>query len=212
MAVYLRRHGVERGHRVLMMLPNSAHLWEIMLASMKLGAVVIPATTLLTAEDIQDRLARGEVRHVITDPDGAEKMRGLPGDYTRIVVGEQVRGWHAFHDAYDESSYFIPHGETHINDPVLLYFTSGTTAKPKLVAHTHESYPVGHLSTMYWIGLMPGDVHFNISSPGWAKHAWSNFFAPWNAGATVFIYNYARFNAKAVLDVVTRCGVTSSSE
>jgi acetyl-CoA synthetase len=92
---------------------------------------------------------------------------------------------------------------------MLLYFTSGTTARPKLVLHSQQSYPVGHLSTMYWIGLQRGDVHWNISSPGWAKHAWSCFFAPWNAGATVFVYNYERFNARAVLDVVQRCGVTS---
>ena len=208
-AVYLRRHGVERGHRILMMLPNSAHLWEIMLASMKLGAVLIPATTLLTPEDIQDRLSRGEVRHVITDPEGAEKMRGLPGDFTRIVVGEQVRGWLAFHDAYDESSYFIPHGETHINDPVLLYFTSGTTAKPKLVLHTQRSYPVGHLSTMYWIGIREGDVHMNISSAGWAKHAWSSFFAPFNAGATVFVHNYSRFVPRRTLEVLETHEITT---
>jgi acetyl-CoA synthetase len=92
---------------------------------------------------------------------------------------------------------------------MLLYFTSGTTSKPKLVLHSQQSYPVGHLSTMYWIGLKPGDVHWNISSPGWAKHAWSCFFAPWNAGATVFVYNYARFKAANILDVVCRCAVTS---
>jgi acetyl-CoA synthetase len=96
-----------------------------------------------------------------------------------------------------------------VNDTLLLYFTSGTTAKPKLVAHSYQSYPVGHLSTMYWIGLQPGDVHLNISSAGWAKHAWSNVFAPWNAGATVFVYNYGRFSAKAMLEAITRCGVTS---
>jgi acetyl-CoA synthetase len=208
-AVYLRRNGVERGHRILMMLPNSAHLWEIMLGAMKLGAVLIPATTLLTAEDIQDRLERGEVRHVITDPEGAEKMRGLAGDFTRIVVGEQVRGWLSYHDAYDESSYFIPHGETHINDPVLLYFTSGTTAKPKLVLHTQRSYPVGHLSTMYWIGVREGDVHMNISSAGWAKHAWSSFFAPFNAGATVFVHNYARFVPRRTLEVLETHEITT---
>ena len=92
---------------------------------------------------------------------------------------------------------------------MLLYFTSGTTAKPKLVVHTHQSYPVGHLSTMYWIGLKPGDVHLNIVSPGWAKHAWSRFFAPFNAGATVFIYNYARFNANDMLSAIAAYGVTT---
>jgi len=92
---------------------------------------------------------------------------------------------------------------------LLLYFTSGTTSKPKLVLHSHQSYPVGHLSTMYWIGLKPADLHWNISSPGWAKHAWSCFFAPWNAGATVFIYNYARFDAPKVLATLVRCQISS---
>ena len=85
---------------------------------------------------------------------------------------------------------------------MLLYFTSGTTALPKLVEHTHTSYPIGHLSTMYWMGLRPGDVHLNISSPGWAKHAWSNVFAPWLAGATVLVYNFARFDPAALLHVL----------
>ncbi len=91
----------------------------------------------------------------------------------------------------------------------MLYFTSGTTALPKLVLHTHQSYPVGHLATMYWIGIRPDDIHLNISTPGWAKHAWSSFFAPWNAGATIFVHNYDRFNAKRTLEVVARCGVTT---
>jgi len=208
-AVFFRRAGVERGHRVLMMLPNCVQIWEVMLAAMKLGAVVTPATTLLTLEDLRDRLQRGEVRHVITNPDGAEKLRGIDGRFSRIVVGEQVPGWVSYQGAYEESSHFIPHGETHINDPVLLYFTSGTTAKPKLVVHTQRSYPVGHLSTMYWLGVREGDLHMNISSPGWGKHAWSSFFAPFNAGATVFIHNYGRFHAKSTLEVLERHEVTT---
>jgi acetyl-CoA synthetase len=91
----------------------------------------------------------------------------------------------------------------------MLYFTSGTTARPKLVEHTHTSYPIGHLATMYWIGLKPGDVHLNISSPGWAKHAWSNLFAPWNAEATVFIHNYTRFDAVRLMREMDRAGVTT---
>jgi acetyl-CoA synthetase len=208
-ATYLRRHGVERGHRILMMLPNCVQIWEVMLAAMKLGAVVIPASTLLTPEDLRDRIERGKVRHVIAEPAGAEKLRGISSEFSRHVVGEQVPGWMAFEDAYQEASHFLPHGETLANDPVLLYFTSGTTAKPKLVVHTHRSYPVGHLSTMYWIGVREGDVHMNISSPGWAKHAWSNFFAPFNAGATVFVYNYARFSAARVLEVLARHEITT---
>ncbi len=208
-ASFLRAQGVRRGDAVLLMLGNVVPLWEVMLACMKLGAVIIPATTLLTTDDLRDRFERGGVRHVVVGEADAAKFDALPGDYGRFVVGGARAGWTSFSAAAEAPADFAPDGPTNATDPLLLYFTSGTTAKPKLVLHTHQSYPVGHLSTMYWIGLMPGDVHYNISSPGWAKHAWSNLFAPWNAGATVFIYNYARFNAKAVLDVLVRCGVTS---
>jgi acetyl-CoA synthetase len=192
-----------------MMLPNCVQIWDVMLAAMKLGASVSPATSLLTPEDLRDRIERGRITHVVTDPAGAEKLRGIPGEFTRHVVGELVPGWLPFQVAYEEPASFMPHGDTLASDPVLLYFTSGTTAKPKLVVHTHKSYPIGHLSTMYWLGLREGDVHMNVSSPGWAKHAWSNFFAPFNAGATVFIYNYARFNAKALLQTLERHRVTT---
>jgi len=208
-AVFFRRHGVERGHRVLMLLPNSVPIWEVMLAAMKLGAVIIPATTLLTADDLRDRIERGNVRHVVTDAAGAEKLRAVPGSYSKFCVGERMAGWIHYAHGYDEQPIFIPHGDTNSNDPLLLYFTSGTTAKPKLVLHTHTSYPVGHLSTMYWLGLKEGDVHWNISSPGWGKHAWSNFFAPFNAGATVFVHDYARFVPKRALEVLAKHEITT---
>lgn len=208
-ANWLRAQGVQRGDRVLLMLGNELPLWELMLACIKLGAVMIPATMLLTPDDLQDRLDRGGVKHVVVASDHAGKFDGLPGQYTRIVVGQAVAGWVSFADSADAPTAFTPDGPTSVNDPLLLYFTSGTTSKPKLVLHTHQSYPVGHLSTMYWIGLKPGDVHLNISSPGWAKHAWSCFFAPWIAGATIFIFNYARFSAAGLLDVLAHHRVTS---
>ncbi|MDE2373609.1 MAG: AMP-binding protein [Hyphomicrobiales bacterium] len=205
----LRALGVRRGDRILLMLGNVAPLWECMLAAMKLGAVIVPATLLLTRNDLADRFARGRVRHVVAAIDVAPKFVELPGDYTRIVVGGSLPGWIAYDESYRAPAEFLPDGETRADDPFLLYFTSGTTATPKLVLHSHQSYPVGHLSTMYWLGLRPGDVHLNISSPGWAKHAWSCFFAPWNAGATVFIANQRRFNARGLLDTIVRCGVTT---
>ncbi len=205
----LRQLGVRRGDRVLLMLGNVVALWECMLAAMKLGAVIVPATMLLRRNDLADCFARGRVRHVVASADVAAKFADLPGDYTRIAVGADVPGWFSYVKSYQASAQFAPDGETGADDPLLLYFTSGTTATPKLVLHSHQSYPVGHLSTMYWLGLRPGDVHLNISSPGWAKHAWSCFFAPWNAGATVFIVNQRRFDARGLLDTITRCGVTT---
>jgi acetyl-CoA synthetase len=205
----LRALGVRRGDRMLLMLGNVAPLWESMLAAMKLGAVIVPATTLLTKNDLADRFARGRVRHVIADAEAAPKFAELPGDYTRIVVGREVSGWNPYGPGYAASAEFTPDGETRADDPLLLYFTSGTTAVPKLVLHSQQSYPVGHLSTMYWLGLRPGDVHLNLSSPGWAKHAWSCFFAPWNAQAMVFIVNQRRFHARGLLDAIARCGVTT---
>jgi acetyl-CoA synthetase len=208
-ANYLRGLGVRRGDRLLLMLGNVAPLWECMLAAMKLGAVIIPATTLLNRDDLLDRFARGNVRHVVTGADNTAKFADLPGGYTRIALGGTAPGWQSWEAAYDAPADFAPNGETKASDPLLLYFTSGTTAKPKLVLHSHQSYPVGHLATMYWLGVQPGDIHLNISSPGWAKHAYSCFFAPWNAAATVFMLNQPRFNAKGLLDAMSRSGVTT---
>ncbi|MDQ2988935.1 MAG: AMP-binding protein, partial [Pseudomonadota bacterium] len=208
-ANWLRAQGVGRGDRVLLMLPNRVELWEIMLAGIKLGAVMVPTSMLAMPADLADRMQRGAIRHVIAQASEAPKFVALPEDFTRIAVGGLTEGWRDFAESAAAVATFTPEGVTMAHDPLLLYFTSGTTAQPKLVLHSHESYPVGHLSTMYWIGLQPGDVHWNISSPGWAKHAWSCFFAPWNAGATVFVFNYERFSARATLDVIGRCGVTS---
>ncbi len=208
-ANWLRGLGVRRGDRLLLMLGNVVPLWECMLAAMKLGAVIIPATTLLNRDDLLDRFARGRVRHVVAGADNAGKFADLPGDYTRIAVGGAASGWQCWEAACDAPAEFTPDGETRASDPLLLYFTSGTTAKPKLVLHSHQSYPVGLLTAMYWLGVRPGDIHLNISSPGWAKHAWSCFFAPWNAGATVFMLNQPRFNAKGLLDAMSRCKVTT---
>jgi acetyl-CoA synthetase len=208
-ANHLRALGARRGDRLMLMLGNQLPLWETLLAAMKLGVVVSPATTLLTEADIADRITRGRIRIVVADATSAGKFDGVSADLIKVSVGGAAPGWSAYEDHARAGVTFAADGETRATDPLLLYFTSGTTAKPKLVLHTQQSYPVGHLSTMYWLGLRPGDRHWNISSPGWAKHAYSCVFAPWNAGATVFIFNYARFQAKPVLDALVRHGVTT---
>ncbi len=208
-ANWLREHGVERGDRVILMLGNQVELWETILAAMKLGAVIIPATPLLGPGDLSDRVERGQARHVVVRAADVAKFERVPGGYTRIAVGGSVAGWLSYSDAERAEAGFAPDGRTRASDTLLLYFTSGTTAQPKLVEHSHASYPVGHLSTMYWAGVRPGDVHLNVSSPGWAKHAWSNVYAPWLAEATVMVFNAARFDARGLLDQMVRRAVST---
>ena len=207
-AGWLTEAGLKPGDRVLIVLGNQVELWETMLGCIRAGAVMIPATTLLTDADLADRISRGNVRAVVTSGADAGRYAGIADNCIRVAVGAPAEGWLPFSDSetYDGP---VPEVDTAADDSLLLYFTSGTTSQPKLVEHTQVSYPIGHLSTMYWIGLQPGDVHLNVSSPGWAKHSWSNVFAPWNAGATVFLYNYTRFDAEKMLQVLQEYGVTT---
>ena len=191
-----------------MMLGASPELWVTMLAAMKLGLVLIPAMPQLGEADIADRLERGKAKFLVAHGRGRGEIRGRrqvrradrcrrgAGRLARLRLADQRR-----------IARFQPDGPTAADDPMLLYFTSGTTARAKLVLHSHASYPIGHLSTMYGLGLKPGDVHLNISSPGWAKHAWSSVFAPWNAGATV-VALAGRFEPRAALDALVEHRVT----
>jgi len=211
-ANFLHSAGVRHGDRILVMLGNVLPLWETMLASIKLGAVVVPCSQQLTREDLTDRIVRGDAKHAIVDAASAARLAQVPEANTltaKLVVNGTAEGFVPFELAYSGDAEFTPAKATLATDPLLLYFTSGTTAKPKLVLHTHASYPVGHLSTMFWIGLREGDVHQNISSPGWAKHAWSSFFAPWNAGATILMHDTPRFKAARELELMRAQKVTT---
>src|SRR5690606_14934152 len=152
-ATWLAGLGVGRGDRVLLMLGNQVELWESMLAIMKLGAIIVPTTTLLGPADLTDRITRGEVSHVIVNSADTPRFDDVPGDYTRICVGTDgvPAGWRSYVDAYQRTDPPRRTAVTAPDDTLLLYFTSGTTSKPKLVRHTQVSYPVGHMSTMYWL-------------------------------------------------------------
>ena len=218
-ANWLRDRGVRRGDRMIVMLGNQVELWELMLAGIKLGIVLIPTTTLMGPADLQDRVERGGAAWAAVGSANIAKFAEVAGDYTLIEIGEGAAqpavppgapgNALQYADAAAAAAGFTPDGATRADETLLLYFTSGTTSKAKLVEHTHTSYPVGHLSTMFWIGMEPGDVHLNVASPGWAKHAWSNVFTPWIAEACVFIYNYERFDAKALMEQMDRESVTS---
>ncbi|WP_336644669.1 AMP-binding protein [Microbacterium sp. USHLN186] len=205
-ACWLRDLGIRRGDHLIVMLDNTFELWEVMLAITKVGAVAIPTSTLLSASDLAYRITHGRARAVVARGGLADRVADAADDagttLIRIGIGEAPHGWHDFADSAAAESTFEPDGPTPASDTALLYFTSGTTRRPKLVQHTHVSYPVGHLSTMWWLGVQPDDVHLNISSPGWGKHAWSSFYAPFLAEATVFVYNYDRFDADTLMQVM----------
>ncbi|WP_343601288.1 AMP-binding protein [Mycobacterium sp.] len=206
-AAWLQRLGVTAGDRVMLMLGNRVELWEAMLAVAKLGAVAMPTTGALPPAGLADRVTRGGARAVIADAADTSKFDGVDGDYTRIAVGAARDGWHRYRADLPPGGPFT--ARTTVDDPLLVYFTSGTTSAPKLVEHSQVSYPVGHLSTMAWIGLRPGDVHLAISAPGWAKHSWSCLFAPWIAEATIFVYTCRRLDPAALLAQIRRAGVTT---
>ncbi|MCX4984285.1 acyl-CoA synthetase [Streptomyces sp. NBC_00572] len=187
LAVALREHGVVRGDRVLILLGTRAELWETLLGCIKLGAVVVPGYQDLTRAEAADRIARGAIRHVVAAPELVDTLAELPVPGIRMAVeADGPAGWVPYPDTRRPGRpRFVPDGPTRAADPSFCYFTSGTTSLPKLVEHSHAGYGVGHLSSLYWSGLRPGDRHLNLSAPGWAKHSWSSFFVPWAAEATV---------------------------
>ncbi len=214
----LRAHGLKRGDRVMILMDLSVELHEIILGIMKAGGAIIPAATLLSSQDLADRIERGRIRFLFVhssftsrvDRAGAvlDSVRArfcVPDGRSECPSGGE---WTAYEAVEAEEEMFEPDGPTAATDDLMLFFTSGTTARPKLVVHSHI-YPVGHLTTMYWLGIGPDDIHLNISAPGWAKFAWSSFFGPWNAGATIFLFRQDRFNAANTLEAIANHGVTS---
>ncbi|QPK79489.1 AMP-binding protein [Corynebacterium lizhenjunii] len=212
-ANWLREQGAQRGDRVMLMLDNRVELWEAILGCMKLGLVVCPTTTMLGRYEVQDRIDRAEIPWVVVASEHAGTFAEVTGDYTLILVDDGTpevgeRTVLRFAHAYEAADEFTPDQPTKADELFLIYFTSGTTSLPKMVGHTHTTYPVGHLSSTYMTGCREGDIFLNISAPGWVAWAYSCFFSEFISGGTVFIYNYRRFDAAKTLQVMAEEGVT----
>ena len=202
--------GVQKGDRVLVILPRIPQWWSVMLGLIRLGAVPIPGTPLLTSRDIAYRIAAADVHAIVTDADGARKIENFTG--VRVIVAEGKQpGWIDFDAAVHDADPTFDPPETLADDDGIIYFTSGTTGHPKMVLHTQASYGLGHRATgEYWLDLKPADLHWNLSDTGWAKAAWSSFFAPWQMGACVFALDArGKFDAAAVLDALARYPITT---
>jgi acetyl-CoA synthetase/medium-chain acyl-CoA synthetase len=208
-----RKMGIKKGDKVIVMLPNIPEWWEIMLALMRINAIAIPATTLLTSKDIEYRLSATDIKAIITTDEDAPKVedaiRNLSTIPILIIIGKRPE-WIDYIEERNSADAF--EGErAFFDEPALIYFTSGTTGPPKMVLHTHASYPLAHMLTgKYWLDLRPGDIHWNLSDTGWAKAAWSSLFGPWHMGATVFsFYKKGKFVPQMIIETLQKYPVTT---
>lgn len=209
----MQKHGGKQGDHIYTLLPLVPANWISQLSTIKGGFIMMPTATNLTARDLLYRFESLFPEIFITDLANAPKIDDAEAQSgkkikLKIVVGGKREGWISMEDMMYEAKE-AEAAKTKADDPVLFFFTSGTTGLPKIVVHTHFTYPFGHLSTASWVGCTHGDVHYNISSPGWAKFAWSSFFAPWNMGATIFANQVDKFVASEQLEAMQKYGVST---
>jgi len=211
---YMRTHGVQKDDVVFVMSGLDESLWISYLSIIKVGFVMIPAAGILNEDDIAYRLEKASPKAIIADKENLHKIEKALEKYgkdipVKILLDTNLASWQHI-SVIDTASTIAEAADTRADDVLFWFFTSGTTGFPKVVAHTHSSYPLGHLSTAAWIGLKPEDKHYNISQPGWAKFAWSCFFAPLNMGATIFCYRQRdRFVASEHLKAIQNHKITT---
>ena len=211
----LHTMGMRQGDRILIILPRLPEWWEAVLGIMKIGAISVPGTTLLTPKDVAYRIQSAEAKAVITDDEGALKVEQVadacPTLQLKILLGREREGWVNYTRVVASASTNLKREPTRSDDPMMIYFTSGTVGYPKMVLHTHASFPIGHIVTgKYWLNLKPTDLHWNLSDTGWAKAAYSNLFGPWNMGAALFTFDgRGRFDARQTLELLERYPIST---
>ena len=214
LANVLSKHGVNKNDVVLLILPRNIEWWEIFTACIRMGALLAPGTTQLSAKDLQYRATASEAVCIITNHEIAEKFDAVsencPSVKTKIVISEPRKGWLFYDDEMKNAPEQFTPSQTRNNDNCLVYFTSGTVGNPKMALHTHASYAIGHQTTgQYWLDLSPGDLHWNLSDTGWAKAAWSSYFGPWYCGAAVFTHHTDRFDPDKTLELLSAYPITT---
>ena len=216
-ASYLQTRGIGKGDPVMLILKRRYEWWVVMLALHKLGAVVIPATHMLTKKDIVYRNTRASVKAIICVDDAYVTSQVLlardesPTVSCYIAIGDHVpEGFHDYLQEIGQAPAFVRPAHVNTNDDtMLMYFTSGTSGEPKMVAHDFL-YAMGHLTTgVFWHNLHEGSLHLTVADTGWGKAVWGKFYGQWFAGATVFVFDHEKFNADTLLRQMEKYRVTS---
>ena len=216
-AAYLQTRGIGKGDPVMLILKRRYEWWVVMLALHKLGAVVIPATHMLTKKDIVYRNTRASVKAIICVDDAYVTSQVLlardesPTASCYIAIGDHVpEGFHDYLQEIGQAPAFVRPAHVNTNDDtMLMYFTSGTSGEPKMVAHDFL-YAMGHLTTgVFWHNLHEGSLHLTVADTGWGKAVWGKFYGQWFAGATVFVFDHEKFNADTLLRQMEKYRVTS---
>lgn len=205
--------GVRRGDTFLLILGRQSEWWDVLTAGLRMGAVVAPGTTQLSAADLKYRLNASGAVAIVTDTANADKVEQVaeacPALKARLVIDGPRSGWIDYAAEFAVASDAYETADTLSQDEALCYFTSGTTGYPKMCIHTH-SYPIGHRVTgKYWLDLGPDDLHWNISDTGWAKAIWSSYFGPWHCGAAIFVHHTAGFSSSRVLQLLAEHPITT---
>jgi len=209
----LREAGVKRGDTIVTILGRKIAWWEVFTASLRMGAILSPGTTQLSAKDLAYRINTSQATCVITDQHNASKIDQVEDQCgtlsCKIMVDGERQGWVDYSEGIANASADFETVDTLADEDALCYFTSGTTGYPKMTIHTHN-YAIGHQNTgKYWLDLSPDDLHWNISDTGWAKAAWSSYFGPWSCGAAVFVHESKGFSASDTLNMFSKYPITT---
>ena len=216
-ANYFKSLGIKRGDRVMLVLKRHYQFWFSILALHKLGAVAIPAPNQLLEKDFKYRFEAGNIKAIVCTADGdvasaAERAAATcPGLAYKILVGGERDGWHSFNEEYVlySSHYARTEDAPCGSDPMLMFFTSGTSGYPKIAAHSYK-YPLGHFHTAkYWHQVDPEGLHFTISDTGWAKAMWGKLYGQWLCEAATFVYDFDRFDPEKILPLFKKYGITT---
>ena len=215
-AAYLMSLGIGSGDMVMLILKRRYEFWLAMLALHKIGAVAIPATHVLTTRDIVYRNNRASVKAIICAGEEyiMEQVIGSKAESptlkTLVSIGpRQAEGFHDWHKEWMDAPTFVRPGKNNNDDTMLMYFTSGTSGEPKMVAHDYL-YALGHLTTgVYWHNLAPDSIHLTVADTGWGKAVWGKFYGQWFAGAAVFVFDHEKFTADKILRQIEKYHITS---